>query len=194
MTKQRREGEANSPQGQRPARVCRGGPSWTEFVRLADQAVVALVSADLMAICHDARKGRYNRSHWSKPARLRSTRSVYIAVLADPCDAPRAPSARHAALPSAPPSVYPLSRNPVPNELRARKRGCLKPVKYGCGCLGVIVLVLVAAPFILLNRVPKSYPPAARPMEPPGTSWGQTSVSEGTCSVKAAPPQRTPDA
>ena len=29
---------------------------------------------DLMAICHDARKGRYSGSHWSKPARLRSTR------------------------------------------------------------------------------------------------------------------------
>jgi len=146
MTKQRREGEANGPQGQRPARVSRGGPSWTEFVRLADQAVVAIVGMgminraepracgysrgsrrldtepetrrtarlasnetgngfgraqddqagfqpywgkpavrneprgwrnrghDLMAICHDARKGRYSGSHWSKPARLRSTR------------------------------------------------------------------------------------------------------------------------
>ena len=31
---------------------------------------------DLMAICHDARKGRYSGSHWSKPARLRSTRPV----------------------------------------------------------------------------------------------------------------------
>ena len=139
MTKQRREGEANGPQGQRPARVSRAGPSWTEFVRLADQAVVAIAGTgminraepracghsrgsrrldtepetertagsasneagdgfgraqgdeagfqpyrgklavrndqrgwrkrrdDLMAICHDARKGRYNGSHWSKP-------------------------------------------------------------------------------------------------------------------------------
>jgi hypothetical protein len=146
MTKQRREGEANGPQGQRPARVSRGGPSWTEFVRLADQAVVAFAGTeminraepracghsrgsrrldtepetertagpasnaagdgcgraqddqagfqpywgkpavrneprgwrnrrhDLMAICHDARKGRHSGSHWSKPARLRSTR------------------------------------------------------------------------------------------------------------------------
>jgi hypothetical protein len=56
----------------------------------------------------------------------------------------------------------------VTNELRARKLGCLKPVKYGCGCLGVILLLLVAAPFILLNRVPKSYPPVASPIEPPG--------------------------
>ncbi len=40
--RQRREGEANRPQGQRPAGVSRGGPSWTEFVRLADQAVVAI--------------------------------------------------------------------------------------------------------------------------------------------------------
>jgi len=148
MTKQRREGEANGPQGQRPARVSRRGPSWTEFVRLADQAVVAIAGTgminraepracghsrgsrrldsepetertagptsnaagdgcgraqddqagfqpywgkpavrneqrgwgkrgqDLTAICHDARKGRHSGSHWSKPARLRSTRPV----------------------------------------------------------------------------------------------------------------------
>ena len=31
---------------------------------------------DLMAICHDARKGRYSGSHWSNPARLRFTRPV----------------------------------------------------------------------------------------------------------------------
>jgi hypothetical protein len=139
MTKQRRESEANGPQGQRPARVSRGGPSWTEFVRLADQAVLAFAGTeminraepracghsrgsrrldtepetertagpasnaagdgcgrarsdkagfqpyrgklavrdeqrgwgkrrqDLMAVCHDARKGRYSGSHWSKP-------------------------------------------------------------------------------------------------------------------------------
>ena len=139
MTKQRREGEANGPRGQRPPRVSRTGPSWTEFVRLAHQAVVAFAGAgminraepracghsrepigldsepdternagsasnaagdgcgrapgdkagfqpywgkpavrdeqrgwgkrrhDLMAICHDARKGRYIGSHWSKP-------------------------------------------------------------------------------------------------------------------------------
>jgi hypothetical protein len=139
MTKQRREGEANGPQGQRPPRVSRRGPSWTEFARLTDQAVVAYAGADminraerracgysrgsrrldiepetertagsasnaagngsgrarsdkagfqpywgklavrneqrgrgkrgqdLMAICHDARKGRNTGSHWSKP-------------------------------------------------------------------------------------------------------------------------------
>ena len=150
MTRQRRESEADGPQGQRPARVSRGGPSWTEFVRLADQAVVAFAGTeminraepracghsrgsrrldtepetertagpasnaagdgcgraqddqagfqtywgkpavrneprgwrnrghDLMAICHDARKGRYSGSHWSKPARLRSTRPVIL--------------------------------------------------------------------------------------------------------------------
>jgi hypothetical protein len=38
---QRREGETNGPQGQRPARVSRRSPTWTEFVRLADRAVVA---------------------------------------------------------------------------------------------------------------------------------------------------------
>jgi hypothetical protein len=144
---QRREGEANDPKGQRPARASRTGPSWTEFVRPAHQAVVAIAGADmtnraepracgyrreprgpdsepdternagsapnaagdgsgralsdkagfqyagkpavrndqrgwrkrgqnLMAICHNARKGRYTGSHRSKPARLRSTRPV----------------------------------------------------------------------------------------------------------------------
>jgi hypothetical protein len=139
MTKKRREGEANGPQGQGPAGVSRRGPSWTEFVRLADQVVVAMEGEDmtnraerracghsrgsrrldtepetrrtagpasnatgngfgrtqddqagfqpywgkpavrndqrgwrkrrhdLMAICHDARKGRNTGSHWSKP-------------------------------------------------------------------------------------------------------------------------------
>jgi len=139
MPKQRREGEANGPRGQRPPGASRTGPSWTEFVRPAHQAVVAFVGAgiinraepracgysrepihldsepdternvgsasnaagdgggrarsdkagfqpyrgklavrddergwgkrgqDLMAICHDARKGRNAGSHWSKP-------------------------------------------------------------------------------------------------------------------------------
>jgi hypothetical protein len=159
MTKERREGEANGPQGQRLARVSRGGRSWTEFVRLADQAVVAFGGAgmtnraepracgysrgprrldtepeternagsasneagdgfgraqddkagfqpywgkpavrneprgwrnrghDLMAICHDARKGRYSGSYWSKPARLHSTRPIIFVLAA--CQQPR---------------------------------------------------------------------------------------------------------
>jgi len=139
MTKQRREGEANRPQGQRPTRASRRSSSWAEFVRLAHQAVVAFGGAgttnraepracghsrsprrldsepgtertagaasnasrqrlrkgaasngwcfqpyrgklavrddergwrkrqhDLAAICHDARKGRYIGSRWSK--------------------------------------------------------------------------------------------------------------------------------
>ena len=155
MTKQRREGEANGPQGQRPARVSRGGPSWTEFVRLAHQAVVALAGTDminraepracghsrgsrrldtepetertagpasnaagdgcgraqddqagfqpywgkpavrneprgwrnrghdLMAICHDARKGRYTGSHWSNPGAppLHSTAPRWLSTI-----------------------------------------------------------------------------------------------------------------
>ena len=48
MTKQRRESEANGPEGQRPARISRGGPSWTEFVRLADQAAVAFAGTDMI--------------------------------------------------------------------------------------------------------------------------------------------------
>ena len=148
MTKQRREGEANGPRGQRPPGASRTGPSWAEFVRLAHQAVVAFAGTDminraepracghsrgsrrldtepetertagpasnaagdgcgraqddqagfqpyrgktavrneqrgrrkrgqdLMAICHNARKGRSSGSHYSKPARLRSTRPL----------------------------------------------------------------------------------------------------------------------
>lgn len=45
MTKQRREGETNSPKGQRPSRASRTGSSWAEFVRLAHQAVVAFGGA-----------------------------------------------------------------------------------------------------------------------------------------------------
>src|ERR1017187_5192123 len=45
---QRRESEANGPEGQRPARISRGGPSWTEFVRLADQAAVAFAGTDMI--------------------------------------------------------------------------------------------------------------------------------------------------
>jgi hypothetical protein len=139
MPKQRREGEANGPRGQRPPGASRAGPSWTEFVRPAHQAVVAFAGAgiinraepracghsrepiyldsepdternagsasnaagdgcgrarsdkagfqpyrgklavrdeqrgwgkrrqDLMAVCHDARKGRNIGIHWSKP-------------------------------------------------------------------------------------------------------------------------------
>ena len=48
MIKQRREGEANGPSGQRPARVSRTGPSWTEFVRLAHQAVLAIAGAGMI--------------------------------------------------------------------------------------------------------------------------------------------------
>ena len=62
MTKQRREGEANGPQGQRPARVSRGGPSWTEFVRLADQAVVAIAGADMINRAEPRACGRSRRS------------------------------------------------------------------------------------------------------------------------------------
>ena len=48
VTKQRRESEASGPQGQRPSRVSRTGPSWTELVRLAHQAVVAIAGADMI--------------------------------------------------------------------------------------------------------------------------------------------------
>jgi len=60
------------------------------------------------------------------------------------------------------------------SESRNRRRGCRKPVKWGCGCLLFLLLGLLAAGFIFLNRVPKGYPPAASPIEPPapGQSLG----------------------
>ena len=48
MPKQRREGEADSPPGQRPSGASRIGPSWAEFVRPAHQAVVAFAGADMI--------------------------------------------------------------------------------------------------------------------------------------------------
>ena len=81
MTKQRREGEANSPQGQRPARVSSKSPSWTEFVRLADQAVVAFAGADMInraeprACGHSRRSRRLDTSQKRKgPQVLRQTK------------------------------------------------------------------------------------------------------------------------
>jgi hypothetical protein len=48
-----------------------------------------------------------------------------------------------------------------------RRSGCLKPAKWGCGCLALVLLGLVAAVFVFLNRVPKTYPSAANPLPPP---------------------------
>ena len=51
MTKQRREGEANRPTRAKTAKTGQRKlikPSWTEFVRLADQAVVAFAGADMI--------------------------------------------------------------------------------------------------------------------------------------------------
>jgi hypothetical protein len=66
---QRREGEANGPQGQRPARVSRGGPSWREFVRPAHQAVVAFAGADMInraepRACGYSRRSRRLDKKW----------------------------------------------------------------------------------------------------------------------------------
>ena len=48
MTKQRREGEANRPTRAKTGQRKLIKPSWTEFVRLADQAVVAFAGADMI--------------------------------------------------------------------------------------------------------------------------------------------------
>ena len=48
MTKQRREGEANRPTRAKTGQRKLIKPSWTEFVRLADQAVVAIAGTDMI--------------------------------------------------------------------------------------------------------------------------------------------------
>ncbi len=48
MTKQRREGEASGPIRAKTGQSKLRKPNWTEFVRLADQAVVAFAGADMI--------------------------------------------------------------------------------------------------------------------------------------------------
>ena len=48
MTKQSREDEVKGPPGQRPARATLRGRSWTELVRLAREAVVAVAGTDMI--------------------------------------------------------------------------------------------------------------------------------------------------
>jgi len=52
-----------------------------------------------------------------------------------------------------------------------RLRKLLKPAKWGCGCLVLVLLGLVVALVLLLNRVPKAYPPAANPIAPPPSGY-----------------------
>ena len=74
MATQRVKSEANSPQGQGPARVGRRGPCWTEFVSRADQAVVANAGME-MTNRAEPRAGGHDRGlfHYCRlPADARS--------------------------------------------------------------------------------------------------------------------------
>jgi hypothetical protein len=62
MTKQRRESEANSPARAKTDQRKLIKPSWTEFVRLADQAVVAFAGADMINRAEPRACGRSRRS------------------------------------------------------------------------------------------------------------------------------------
>ena len=62
MTKQRREGEANRPRRAKTGQRKLIKPSWTEFVRLADQAVVAFAGADMINRAEPRACGRSRRS------------------------------------------------------------------------------------------------------------------------------------
>jgi len=69
MTKQRREGEANRPTRAKTGQRKLIKPSWTEFVRLADQAVVAFAGADMInraerRACGCSRRSRRLDTKW----------------------------------------------------------------------------------------------------------------------------------
>jgi hypothetical protein len=76
MTRQRREGEANGPQGQRLARVSRRGPSWKEFFRLADQAAVAIIGMGMINCAEPRACGhsRGSRRLYTEPETRRTAR------------------------------------------------------------------------------------------------------------------------
>jgi hypothetical protein len=106
MTKQRRESEANRPIRAKTGQRKLIKPSWTEFVRLADQAVVAFAGADMInraepRACGYSRRSRRLDKKWpetgerqllrqTKPrkvsegrrrTRLTSSRMRYVAKL-----------------------------------------------------------------------------------------------------------------
>ena len=69
MTRQRREGEANRPIRAKTGQRKPIKPSWTEFVRLADQAVVAFAGADMInraepRACGYSRRSRRLDKKW----------------------------------------------------------------------------------------------------------------------------------
>ena len=69
MTKQRREGEANRPTRAKTGQRKLIKPSWTEFVRLADQAVVAFAGAGMInraepRACGYSRRSRRLDKKW----------------------------------------------------------------------------------------------------------------------------------
>jgi hypothetical protein len=69
MTRQRREGEANRPRRAKTGQCKLRKPSWTEFVRLADQAVVAIAGADMInraepRACGYSRRSRRLDTKW----------------------------------------------------------------------------------------------------------------------------------
>ena len=69
MTKQRREGEANRSTRAKTGQRKLIKPSWTEYVRLADQAVVAIAGADMInraerRACGCSRRSRRLDTKW----------------------------------------------------------------------------------------------------------------------------------
>lgn len=57
------------------------------------------------------------------------------------------------------------------SEAPSRRRGCLRRAKWGCGCMGLLLVGAVVAVVAFLNRVPKSYPPVANPIPPPAAGY-----------------------
>src|SRR6266436_1264986 len=68
-TRQRREGETNRPTRAKTGQCKQIKPSWTEFVRLADQAVVAIAGTDMInraepRACGCSRRSRRLDKKW----------------------------------------------------------------------------------------------------------------------------------
>ena len=88
MTKQRREGEANGPARAKTGKNKLRKPSWTEFVRLAHQAVVAVAGADMInraepRACGHSRRSRRLERKWPETDERQLLRQTKLARVSE---------------------------------------------------------------------------------------------------------------
>ena len=99
MTKQRREGQANSPARAKTGQRKLWKPSWTEFVRLADQAVVAIAGADMInraepRACGCSRRSRRLDTKWPETGERQLLRQTQPGRASEGRGRPRLASSR----------------------------------------------------------------------------------------------------